>query len=277
MGRIGRWLESLGRVLWLTSRSYVENRGSTAAAALAYHTFFSIFPLLLFISALASFWLEGQVTQEALELALSRLLPGTDRFVYAVVQGLVSQRATVSIIATAGLFWTAGGVFRVMNGALDQAFGVRSGYRSLLRPFLIVAVMPVLFVLLTGLVNATGLLPLVRWGLSRSGLVGLWFSWGVDLVAAELALLAFWALYHYLPGCPVRWQASLGGALPASLVWSGVAQLFAVVIGLLFNFSPVYGPLTAVVVLLLWSYISASIFLFGAEMAAVLNRAEDAG
>jgi membrane protein len=77
----------------------------------------------------------------------------------------------------------------------------------------------------------------------------------------------FWILYRVLPHAQVSWSDVLPAALLASLVWEVAKHGFAFYVAEFAVYSLVYGSLAAVVVFLLWSYLSGVIILLGAELS----------
>ena len=257
--------------LWRAWRQYQRHGGATFAAALAYHIFFSIFPLLLLLTALGGRLLADQALEETLALTLRQLLPGTWELVYRTVADLREQWQVASLIGALSLFWSASAMFKVMITALDRIFQVRSGYLRILVAIGLVLIVALLFILAAGLSATTGLLqrlaPVLQEPLPPLDLVSL----SVHFLSLFIAILAFLIVYKFLPSCKVLWRAAIAAAVPVGIIWKVAQQLFTVYITQYARFNLVYGPLTAVVALLFWAYISSSIFLLGVELVAVLN------
>jgi membrane protein len=85
-------------------------------------------------------------------------------------------------------------------------------------------------------------------------------------------VLLFWFLYRVLPHARVAWSDVLPAALLASLAWEVAKHAFAFYAAEFALYSLVYGSLAAVVVLLVWSYLSAMIILLGAEFSVQSAR-----
>lgn len=96
-------------------------------------------------------------------------------------------------------------------------------------------------------------------------------SW---LAAAALASVAVAALFRYAPNRPdVKWAWLTPGALVATLGWIAMTGLFGYYASHFGNYNATYGALGAVVVLLVWLYLSAYILLLGAELNAEVEKA----
>jgi membrane protein len=95
----------------------------------------------------------------------------------------------------------------------------------------------------------------------------------VYLVPFLLVLLLLFLIYYLVPN---RWgpaRASFQGALFATVLWETAKHLFTWYVSAFGKgFSLVYGSLSAMAVLLVWTYYSAAVLLLGAEVAALLEK-----
>ena len=97
--------------------------------------------------------------------------------------------------------------------------------------------------------------------------VASWFG------AAALASLAVAALYRYAPDrAPSPWVWLTPGAIVATVGWIAMTGLFGYYAANFGNYNATYGALGAVVVLLMWLYLSAYILLLGAELNAEVEK-----
>lgn len=96
----------------------------------------------------------------------------------------------------------------------------------------------------------------------------------LGLAAAAIAA----SLYRVGPSREeARWQWITPGSLFTAIVWLGLSAAFGFYVTRLTNYSATYGSIAAIVMLLTWMYVSAYVFLFGAELNAELEHqtAED--
>jgi membrane protein len=104
-----------------------------------------------------------------------------------------------------------------------------------------------------------------------SAFVTLW-GW-LRIPAAALLLMAILALIYYLfPNIDQPFQIITIGTVVAVIVWLGASLGFSFYVNYLASYSTLYGKLTAIIVLQLYIYISASIILFGAEVNEQIYR-----
>src|SRR5690606_5162966 len=82
-------------------------------------------------------------------------------------------------------------------------------------------------------------------------------------------MAALAVIYRYGPSRrAARWKWVSGGAVLATLLWLGGSVLFSYYVSWMGNFDETYGSVGAVIVLMLWFYVSAFVVLLGAELDA---------
>jgi membrane protein len=102
---------------------------------------------------------------------------------------------------------------------------------------------------------------------------------GVELFVSRVIALAvvvaiFVSLYRWLPKKKTEWQAALGGAITAGLLFELARWLFGIVVSA-FPPTTIYtGTLGALVVIVFWTYYAALIFVLGAEVASAIHAAQ---
>jgi membrane protein len=251
------------------------------AAALAYYSFFSLFPLL--VVAITAAALVLGIRTEAAELILgnlAQLLPGSRDLLAEAISVALRSRETagwIAAISLALLFFSASNAFIALDKAVNRAWDtekVPSFLTSRLIGFAMMVVGAAIMLLSFG---TTLLLATSRTiAATLFGEVpGSDVFWQVLNLAASVGVifLILLTIYRWLPRSYVRMADVWLAALLGSLVWTAVKEGFAYFLGSSFaNFDAVYGTLSAVVVLLTWIYISSIIILAGAEFSAETAR-----
>jgi YihY family inner membrane protein len=96
-----------------------------------------------------------------------------------------------------------------------------------------------------------------------------------QILFASLSYLVTVALfvlvYRFMPRAQVTLKDTLPGAFLAGVLWEIAKYIFAVSLSY-FHYDQIYGSVGAVVAVLSWSYVSALILLFGAQLTAVFHR-----
>ncbi len=260
-----------------TAVDFGRDKGPLLAAALAYHTIFSLAPLLVIVVAVAGFVLGEQ----AVAGELVHLIEGAvGREAAVIIQNLISSASQgrtgvwATIFSTALLFLGASNIFGQLKTALNMIWGIAQGPDPGLlaliktRFMAIFMVMGIGFLLLTAVATNTILTTITRRLAAqgadvRAALPGINY-----LITFAVLTLLFAIIYKTLPDARVAWRDALVGGGVTSLLF-GVGQFF---MGLYLSSSSIgsaYGAASSLVVILFWIYISAQILMFGAEFTKV--------
>jgi membrane protein len=209
--------------------------------------------------------MEGIIPEEARKLIADQLT--------TIVQGSSSTLGVSFVVSLALAIWSANSGTSALMQALNVAYGEREK-RGVLRYYgtaLLLTAAVVLFGILSLTLVAiipavVGLLPLGDFG---KELVG-WIRWPVltILFAAGLS-----AVYRYAPSRnQPRWSWVSPGAVVATILWIIGSVLFSLYVEKFATYNRTYGSLGAVVVLLMWFWLSAYAILLGAELNAEMER-----
>ncbi|MBZ0297763.1 MAG: YihY/virulence factor BrkB family protein [Anaerolineae bacterium] len=257
--------------IWRAIRNF-GNYGSRRAAALAYYAVFSIFPLTLLLAITISRLVGAAFAQAQIAQGLAFFLPNTDTrdLLISNVGQALEQNTSFTLIALVGLIWAGLGVFSNVTSSLDIIFHVPTG-RSMWRQRLIAVMMIViLVVLVTASFLTTGVLQLIA-VLFRSTQNG-WIDVAIFFVPLGLNIVIFVMLFRFVPVRYVYWDAVWPAAVFGAIGWELAKTGFRWYLTNLANYQVVYGGIATVIILLFWTYLLASIFLFSAELCAQLNE-----
>lgn len=250
------------------------------AAAVSYFAFFSLFPLLLGLIAVAGFVLAPEEASRRLLDFAVRGFPAQEAFLRRVLESVVASRQAVGAFAAAMLLWSGKNLFVSLAQALDLIGGVApsGGFRFAIKRNLValafaVALGGAVLVVggLYGLIFAVLELRIPLLGLQPRA-IPLIVPVLYNVLPVVLVALALVALYRFLPARPQPWQDAGIGALVAAGLWDVLRRLFGWYVTTFGRFDAVYGPATSVIVFLLWLYLSAVVFLLGGEWAALRAR-----
>jgi len=252
---------------------FIANDGLSRGAAIAFYSVTSLGPVLLIVVAIGGLAFGAEAARGAVSAQLGALMGrGGADLVQAVLRGAAGKEEGVaaSVFGAVALLVTASGVFGEMQAALNVIW--RSQPRGTALSRLVRARMASL-----GLVAALGFLLMVSLAVS-AGLAACAEMLDARLPFAATALQAlhfliswlliaglFAAIYKVLPESPIAWRDVAVGALATSLLFNLGKLLIALYLGQS-TIASGYGAAGALIVLLLWVYYSAQIFLFGAEL-----------
>lgn len=262
-------LEQAGKVLIQTVKHFVKDNGPHWAAAIAYYSLLSIFPLLLAAIAIAAYFVDSEWAIEQGSQLISGLVPSGTQFLSEVIQDIIQTRGEVGVLSILVLVWSGSRVFGVITKALNIAYHVSEPY-SFLRRTLVELLMTftigVLFVLALGsrlLISFIEGLVEIRF-LQQD----VFYQFLGYAIPAVLLLISLFLTYQYVPRRRVAWWAALAGAVLFTVLFLTAQPLFTSYIEIFANYSLVYGPLAIVITLVLWIWISANLLLLGGELAS---------
>ncbi len=279
--RLGGRLSLLVR----TALAFDQDDGPLVARSLAYYALFAVFPAILALIVVASAVLESEEVQESVMTLLSQYLPITQDVVAANIEHLLGARETVGLFALVGLIWSASGVFSAIYRSVNRAWGIPKSKLVLSEKLYGLVMMFILgtFLLLT--LSLGPVVSLVRtWRLSVLGWQPLVYpaadrlvGWVSTLVPPLLSVAAFILMYRTMPRTRVRWRDVWLGGLVAGLVWEAGKQIFTWYVSNFASYNVIYGSVGAIIVFLLWCYLSGQLLLLGAEFSAEVSRWRRAG
>lgn len=279
-GAVG-WVLTEMHILLRALRKGLRDQGRDLAAAIAFWTFFSIFPLVLGVGSAAAYLFDSDVAQQRLLEVLNAALPTGADLVHHNLDSVMAARGAFGLIGIIGLFWSGSAAFGAISRALDRAIGARRR-RPILSKLSYVAMAVAASALLLLSVVATILLEIVmssdtrllgRFGIetgSVNKLVGI-------LAGVVSAWLTFALIFRFTPSIRTRWRQVLPGAIAGALLFELGKRGFLLYLGRASHFAVVYGSLSSIVVLLLWLYLSALVLIFAAEYNFVRWRVRHPG
>ncbi len=256
-----------------TVSAWLDDYAPSMGAALAYYTIFSVAPLLLIVISVAGLVFGADAARGAVVQQLGGLV-GTDGAA-AIEAMLVSLNrpgagTVTAIVGAVTLFIGATTVFAELQDALDRIWRVperkkASGIVELLRTRVLSfgMVLGIGFLLIVSLVASAAVSALGRAWTPLGEVEAV--AHGVDmLLSFSLTTVVFAMIYKIMPHANVRWLDVWLGAL----VTAGLFTIGKVLIGLYIGKTGVatgYGAAGSLVIVLVWVYYSAQIFLLGAE------------
>lgn len=265
------------KVIALSIRNFIDDDMATYAAALAYHILFALFPFIIFLIALSGFFELTEMFEWLRQQAKSFLPPLAMDQVNRVINELqLPQKGLLSFGAITAL-WLASQGIRAIMAAMNVAYDTRESRPAWkLYPLSIVYTTGIALLLLI----AASLLIVgpqaMQWLAQLAGLeqlfVTLW-AW-LRLPAALLILSLMIAFVYYAaPNVTHRFRMVTPGSILAVIIWVAASLGFSYYVQNFGNYSVMYGSIGAVIVLLLYLYLSAAALLFGAEVNAAIETA----
>lgn len=255
----------------------VRHHTLQVAAALSYFFVLSVFPALIFLSAILGLLPLGDLFNHILAF-MSRLLPAETMAVVRTVlhEVLTSHRGTWLSFGMIGIVWTGSSGFAALIEALDIAYDSQDD-----RPYWKVRLLSIALAAICGglLLTALGVMIVgPRFGDWLATHLGLSAVFAVIwpalrwTIAISFTVVAVELVYFLGPNVRQRFGATLPGAMLSVIVWTGLSDLLEVYFTHFANFNRIYGTLGGFIALMTWLYWTSFALLVGAEVNAELAK-----
>ncbi len=263
---------SLPKRVW---NEFREDDITGQAAKVAYYAFLALPPAFLVLFGLTGFF-GGQGAANWLTDTLRSSLPASASqliadFVSDVVYDTAPGPFSVGLVLA---LWAASNVFMGLGDTLNAAYDTTDSRPWVKRRAIAVAVMGATVLLFLG--GSAMLLagPQIAGALNLFGAANLVWTIVQWPLALLLVIGAFWVIYYALPDRDQRdaKMIILKGAAFAAVLWVLATAAFRIYISNFSSYSDTYGFLGAVIVLLLWLYLTGIVLLLGGELNAELER-----
>ncbi|MEJ0047361.1 MAG: YihY/virulence factor BrkB family protein [Rhodospirillales bacterium] len=252
------------------------DRVSLVAAGCAFYATLALFPAISMVIALYGLMFDPQTVVPHLALLQTLLPSGAFDLIADRVRALVRQpQATLTfglVLGFAITTFSAAAGTRSILGALNLAYGAREQRRFLAGQAV------ALGLTLGGMVAAALCIALLVLLPASLSILGTAHDLRLLVQQASLALLLVFVmgsvtlLYRIGPSRrPPSWRFILPGVGLATLLWLAASALYSWYVAHLAGYDLTYGPLGAVVGLMMWFYVSALAVLVGAELNAALE------
>ncbi len=254
--------------------AFIDDNALSRGAAIAFYAVTAIAPVLFIATTIAALGLGQTATSRALHHQLTRIMSAdsADLVQLAILHVRQSTHTIAgSLIGLVTLVVTASGFFTEIEDALNVIWKAprhESYFYQLLRG----RVMSLALVIGLGFLLLFSMLVATAIRLFGHMLTG--YASGVAIGLANLAFsylivaLLFAAIYKLLPNIRLLWRDVLVGSFGTALLFEAGQSLIGYYLANLIT-ANIYGAAGGIIVLLIWVYYSAQIFLLGAEFTKV--------
>ncbi len=269
---------NLGELIIKPFQEWSADNASQLAAAIAYFTLFSLAPILVIALAIAGQFFDSSTVRNQLMGQISSFVGPAAAGLIGTILSNSAHSGTgliASIISFVFLLIGASGVFNQLQFALDKIWdvpaeahaGLKSNLKSRALSFLLVLGLG--FLLLVFLIaNAVVSTIIASINGAQNTLLPQAINMGVLFL---LMTVMFAAIYRVVPARQITWSDVWLGAAITSLLF--LLGRYAISLYLTFSrSSAAFGAAGSLIVLLIWIYYSAQIFLLGAEFTQVYAR-----
>ena len=278
--------------LWWTLRDYAkrvwDNSGEDniffLASGITFNIILAAVPFVLLLVSAIAYVLNHSATASAAEVTdlIGRLLPvgisrSEEESIYRVLGDIIASRGTVGPLSALGFIWFTTRLFGSLRTVLaeifdiDQERGIIAGKIFDAKITVIATLLIISYTALSAYlaIARSRFIPVLADVGLRSDVMGrVEYALG-QLLALAVIVLMFYALYKYLPNRRIRWQTALIASLFTSVAFEAAKSVFTRLITAVNPGSLYTGTLYAVVIVVLWTYYAALLFILGGEVAQV--------
>ena len=276
--KFGKLIGKIVFFLYRSGHEFFHKNGPYMSAAISYYAFFAIFPLLIGIITVISFFLRIEGLESRIIDGLQHQIPvlneADDEFLGAFFDSITRGRVVGGAIAIIGLFWVSLQVFSTIRKSINVVWGINDP-----RPFLTERTMDFILMLGAGLLLFVSIFTTAVLSFFQD-LTQIWLPeapisdpelWQkfAPIVPSALTYIVFLILYLWLPNIKLRfkdvWVTALIGALFFEILKIVFIYYVRSVSGMA---STIYGGFSMVIILMIFIYISSFIMLVCAMMTS---------
>ena len=273
---------SASNLLHRTWREALDDDVLGLAAQLSYYFFLALFPAILFLLAIASFFPLSNLTDDLGHSLGPFVSPQVLELIQEQMRRLANNDSGgLLTFGVLGALWSSSAALISIVGALNRAYDIEEG-----RPWWKVRLIALGLTLCVALLVLSAL-SLVLLGPTWAEALGRITGWGAPFewlwlvlqwpLVFALVLTGIGLVYYHGPDADQDWAWITPGAVVAAVLWLLVSLLFKFYIANFTDYNAAYGSVGGVVVLLLWFYLSGVAILVGAELNAEIEHASPHG
>jgi Ca2+-transporting ATPase len=258
-------------IVGVAAKTFSRNDGAAWAGAFAFNAFFSLFPLIVLLVTMASFFVDRDRAGAEVVAYLEGSVPISgemQRQVVATVAGVVNARERAGAVALLILVWAALQCFSTLICATNRAWGI-AGYNWWRLPLKSLILLGITAgAILLGLAVPVLLRMARRWLVPAHDFGASVYGLGNFLIPSLVVFLGLSLFYRLAPRRSTRFAEVWVAALTATLLLRVGESLFVIYLRDFATLNAVYGAFGGIMALLLWIYVSGCIFIFGACLCA---------
>ena len=271
-----------GEVLKRTMRESMADSIMGMSAQLAYYFFFSLFPALLLLIAIASYFPVQTLVDDVFKSMSGFAPPEALGIITEQIQKIRDAKpAGLLTFGIATAVWSSSSAMTAIIATLNSAYDIEEG-----RPWwkvqltaILLTIGVALFILISFALVIVG--PTLAEKVADWVHLGSAFEWTWKIlqwpVVFALAGTGIAMIYYFAPDAEQDWVWLTPGSILATMLWLLASLAFKYYVVNISSYAATYGALGGVMVLMLWFYISGAVILVGAEMNAEIEHASPYG
>jgi len=259
-------------------RAFLLDRCLNLSAALAFYTLVSLIPFLLLLISGTAYILDSP--ESGLRMALrfsSQFFPQAGSLIFEEVSAISRRAEVFGLLGFLSMLWTASVIFSSLENAMGVVFRVPQRRNFLRGRLLALSMVPasalffLLFYAVTALSDSLQEMETILWEIDL-------FNWSfLEFLTAHqfpylVLALGFTAVYKVVPNTPVSFHHALAGGAGCAFLFEAAKHSFAWYLKECSRYGTTHGALEAMIILVLWTFFSACILLFCAELISACRR-----
>jgi len=265
----------MGRSMWHGFVGFYRSNDLTFASSVAFYALLSLFPFLYLVLTLFGRVSGNEHDRAAILSFVLQYFPRQFDFVTNQLGALSHRQTALSVGGGVVMIWGALGFFGSITTAINYAWRVQPfGYwKHKLVSFLMLVAAALLMLVGLVLLSMRTLVKAQWYGTVPIRLPGTapFESLLVEWTSSFLFIVVVALLFYFVPNARVRFRDVWPGAVVTGALWRLALKGFGWYVRDLSRFS-IHGSVAAVVVFLLWIYLSAVILIYGVEFTVAYAR-----
>jgi len=258
-------------VFRLAARKFLQIDGTKWAGAFAFNAYFSLFPLMVLLVTISSAFIDRERAATEVIAYVETFVPlsgDKQAYIFDTVAGVIKARGQAGAIAFLILVWVTLQCFTTLVSATNRAWGAAgySWWRLPLKSLMLLGITAGAVLLSIG---APMLAQMARdWLFPMNDFRSWVYTLGSFFIPLLVLFFGLSLFYRLAPRRPTRFSEVWAAALCATALLLAAESLFVIYLKHFSTLNAVYGAFGGVMALLLWIYLSGSIFIFGACLCA---------
>jgi membrane protein len=264
------------------NEAFFKDNVLAMAAQLAYYFFFALFPALLVVIAIASYFPVERLIDEMFIVLGGVIPPEALAIITEQIQKISNgEQGGLLTIGMLTALWSSSAAMTAISDTVNRAYGVEER-RPWWKVRLIAIALTIglsVFILISFALVLVG--PTLAEQLANRLYLGPAFEWTWKIlqwpIVFALVATGVGLVYYFAPDVEQEWFWLTPGSVMATVVWLAFSLAFKFYVAKLGAYTETYGAIGAVMVLMLWFYLSGLVLLIGAEMNAEIEHASPYG
>ncbi len=252
-------------------RSFYKNNNLDEAASLAYYGFFAFIPLFFIcISIFNVEFTSSEALVVGIEKMIGRIIPQFGKVLIDEAYFLTEHKHTIGVIGFLMLFWAITPLINAIRRAFSRIFRIDKEVPILKSMTIDVIAASVIVLLFAAILTSE----LFFYAMAESTLKGnplalITIDYIAPPVVTFLSMIFFYAIFS-----PVRLNIGslVATSFFAAVFWTLIKEIFSRFLAINPNYGFAFGSLKAIFIIILWSYCSFLVMLFGAELLANMRN-----